>query len=1001
MQMKKALLFVCILLLLAVSGWTQREITGQVFDNDAKTPISGVSVTAKNTTTGTTTDGNGNFRLIVPSNITALIFSYTGYTDNEVSIVEGKSSYAINLSKNVRSLDEVVVVAYGQQQKRKVTGAVGRVTSEELENVPMVSVDQMLQGKVAGLQSVAISGQPGSVQQIRIRGIGSISASSAPLYVVDGTPINSGDASNLTNSSNLLASLNPNDIESISVLKDASAASIYGSRAANGVIVITTKKGRPGKTVIKADAEIGSNDIAYFPDAGKPLNRDQVNELFREGLANLGLPNSFIDQYMDQNFYYNTNNNYDWLDLVTRNGKQRQVNLSASGGDPRTQFFISGGFFQQQSPVIGSDLKRYSATLNLKHQISQRFTAGVNLNLSSFHQRGETESSGFRNPILAALALLPTQPAYNEDGTVNYDPADFSPIYNPLAIHQYDKQENQTSKLLGNANLEYKLLNNLRLSTRFGIDYNNIEEYLFWNPLFGDAVSTQGYTANSYQRLYNWVWTNLADYNFRAFDNKMDGNVTVGYEAQESKSYNQFADATTLPKNGGIVYPVPAVPTTATITASDYSFTSLLSKAQVNYLGKYSLSASLREDGSSRFGSNNRYGTFWSVGAAWNIDGEDFMEGIDFLSALKLRASYGVNGNAGIGNYDWRSNFLYSTTYNGAPGSFQNGIGNSNLTWEQNKPFDIGLEVGLLKNRVYVETDYYVRKTDNLLLAEPLSGTSGFTSFSNNVGAMENKGFELTIDATPIKSKDFTWTVSLNSAWNKNKVTKLRDGVDEIVGDPTSLKVGEDVQSYYLRLWAGADPNNGDPLWYKDESKRETTNDFSQATRVYKNSASPKGFGGFSSSLTWRFLTLDAQLNYQYGNYLFNQWDFIFLGDGAFFGLNHDRKQLERWQKPGDVTDVPKFIAGNASSSNQTSTRYLYKGDFIRLRNVTLGFDLPSQWAKKAQLTTARLYFRGTNLWTKTFDDNLTMDPEQPISGISDLQFFIPKSYTVGLSIQL
>ncbi|HYH15455.1 MAG TPA: SusC/RagA family TonB-linked outer membrane protein, partial [Flavisolibacter sp.] len=568
--MKKALLLVCLLLFGAVSGWAQREISGQVVDNETKTPIAGVSVTAKNTNVGTTTDGNGNFRLVIPANSTGLIFSFTGYGSTEVSLVEGQSSYDVNLTRNVRSLDEVVVVAYGQQQRRRVTGSVSRVSGEELENIPLASVDQILQGKVAGLQSVTTSGQPGAAQQIRIRGIGSISASSAPLFVIDGIPVNTGDASNLTNSSNLLASINPNDIESVSVLKDASAASIYGSRAANGVILITTKKGRPGKTVIRADAEFGTNDIAYLPSKGKPLNRDEVNELYREGLLNAGADPSDLDFIMEEFYGYNTNANHDWLDLVTRKGRQQQVNLSASGGDVKTQFYASGGFFEQQSPVIGSDLKRYSANLNLRHQLNQRISGGVSLNLSSFDQRGEYESSGFRNPAFAGLALLPTQAAYNEDGSVNYDPSVFNSIFNPLAIQQYDKLQNQTSKLIGSANLEYKIINNLKLSTRFGIDYNNIEEYLYWNPIFGDAESTQGFTANSYERLYNWVWTNLADYNFKALENSLDGSVTLGYEAQQSKLYTQYAEANVLPRNTRIVYPIPAVATSANITGSDY-----------------------------------------------------------------------------------------------------------------------------------------------------------------------------------------------------------------------------------------------------------------------------------------------------------------------------------------------------------------------------------------------------------------------------------------------
>ena len=510
-----------------------------------------------------------------------------------------------------------------------------------------------------------------------------------------------------------------------------------------------------------------------------------------------------------------------------------------------------------------------------------------------------------------------------------------------------------------------------------------------------------GYSANSYNRLYNWVWTNLADYDFHLLDDKLDGTVTVGYEAQESRTYTQSGDGNVVPKNQGIVYPVPAVPTTASVTGSDYAFTSLLSRAQLNYLGKYSLSGSLRRDGSSRFGANNRYGTFWSVGAAWNIDEEGFMEDQKIFSALKLRTSYGVNGNAGIGNYVWRSTFLFSTTYNGAPGSFQTSVGNNNLTWEQNKPFDIGIEMGVLKNRIMLEADYYIRKTENLLLNEPLSSTSGFLGYSNNVGAMENKGVELTLNANPVKTKNFNWTVSINAAWNKNKVTRLREGAEEIIGNPFTLKVGEDVQSYYIREWAGADPANGDPLWYKDATKNETTNTYDEAGRTIVGSASPKGFGGFSTSLTYKFITLDAQINYQYGNKIYSQWDFLFISDGAFLGLNHTKKALQRWQQAGDITDVPKFEYANATSSNNVSTRYLYKGDFMRLRNLSLSFELPSRLAQKAKIAGAKLYVRGTNLWTKAFDKNITLDPEQPIGGLSDLQFFNPRSYTIGLSVQL
>lgn len=995
-----------ILLLLALGvfsteTWAQnRTITGRVTDEKGD-GLSGASVVVRGTNTGVATSPDGSFTITVPAGATVLQVSYSGLGEKEISLTNA-SSYTIQLSAAANTLNEVVVaVAYGEQERRRLTGSVGKISARQVENVPMASVDQILQGKVAGLQSLPVSGQPGAAQQIRIRGIGSISASSAPLFVIDGIPVNSGDASNLTNSSNLLATLNPNDIESISVLKDASAASIYGSRAANGVILINTKKGRPGKTRIRVDAEFGRNDIAYQPDRGKPLNRQEAFDLYTEGLLNLGLPQPTVDFYMNEVLGYKNDANTDWMDLVTRKGLQQQVNISASGGDPNTQFYLSGGYFKQQSPVIGSELTRYSVTTNLKHQLSNAVGVGVNLNLSSFHQMGETESANFRNPMLAGIGLLPTLPAFNPDGSVNYDPTVFNQIYNPLAVRQYDKQENQTSKLLGSAFLEIKPFQALKLTSRFGVDYNNIEEYAYYNPLFGDFVAEKGLSANTYNRLYNWVWSNFGDYTFRTLEDKLDGTITVGYEAQQSKTSLHTGVGNVLPANGSIVYPVPAVPTTASLSGSDYAFTSLFSRVQFNLLNRYSLSGSLRRDASSRFGANNRNGTFWSVGAAWNIDQEEFFSNMQTFSTLKLRASYGVNGNAGIGNYDWRGVFTFSTTYNGEPGSFQNSIGNNNLTWEQNKPFDVGLEIGVLDNHISLEADYYIRKTENLLLNEPLSATGGFTTYSNNVGAMENKGFELILNATPVSTRNFSWNIILNTAFNKNRVTRLREGVDEIIGNPFTLKVGEDVQSYYLRLWAGADPENGDPLWYKDGTKKETTNDFSQATRELIGSASPRSFGGLTTSLRYKSLSLDAQVNYQYGNHVFNQWDFVFVSDGVFFGLNQNRTELLRWRKPGDVTSVPRFEVGNATASNEFSTRYLYKGDFIRLRNLTLAFELPAKYAQKARLTGARLYVRGTNLWTKTFDDNLTMDPEQPVTGLSDLQFFNPKSYTVGLSIQL
>ena len=1016
--MKKFIFLVTSMFSLLLLAAQTRTITGKVTDEKGS-PLANASVIVKGTNLGTSTSADGSFSLSVPANATSLVASYVGLGDKEISLT-GDNSYTINLSAAGGAMNEVVVVAYGTQQRRKITGAISKVSGAQVENIPMSSVDQMLQGKVAGLQSVSPTGQPGSIQQIRIRGIGSISSSSAPLWIIDGVPVNSGDFSGATNSSNLLAGLNPNDIESISVLKDAASASIYGSRAANGVIIITTKKGRAGKTKIRVDGEFGSNDIAYFPDLAKPLTKDEFKQLTTEGIFHVGGTQGDVDAVLDA-FGYNTTANYNWLDLVKRKGQQQQINVSASGGDAKTQFFLSGGYFKQISEIIGSDFKRYSANANIRHQASQRLSFGANLNLSTFHQEGESESANFRNPVIAALALLPTQEAYNPDGTPNYDPAIFSQIYNPIAIRQYDRLSNQTSKLLGSAFAEFNILDNFKLTSRYGVDYSTIEEYNYYNPFFGDYSSndpaTTGLFYTRYNRLFNWVWTNLADYNFRTWQDKLSGHVTAGYEAQKSTQLTQDGSGNGLPLTTSIIYPSPVTALTPTYDGSDYAFTSLLSKADVSFLNRYTLSGSIRRDGSSRFGTDNRYGTFWSVGAAWNIDQENFMQNIDLISLLKLRTSYGVNGNAEIGNYAWRTIYSFKGTYNGLPASFpqtlapgiitdvvynDNGtVGNSDLTWEQNEPLDIGLELGVLKNRITVEADYYSRKTDHLLLAEPLSLSSGFPSFSNNIGAMVNRGFELTVDATAIKTKDITWIISLNGSWNHNEVTHLREGQNEIINLPYIIRVGEDVQSIYTRLWAGADPQTGDPQWYKDDTKKEKTNDFSQATRSIIGSASPKGFGGLNTTFTYKFVSLDLQFNYQYGNYIYDQWGFLYTGDGGFASLNHNRKELQRWQNPGDITDVPRYDFSNATNSNAPSTRYFYKGDYIRLRNLALRFEMPSSVLKKLTLTRLSFYVRGTNLWTKTFDKNITMDPEQSINGTNDLQFFIPKSFTAGVNIEL
>lgn len=980
-----------------LSVWAQnRTITGKVTD-ETRRPIANATVMIKETGTGATTDLDGNFSLQVDSRAKTLVFSYIGWVTQEIAI-GSRTSIEVSLKQEGRSMDEVVVVAYGTQVKKKVTGSISRVNGKDLENKPFTSVDQMLQGKVPGLLSTSPTGQPGGIQQIRIRGIGSVTAGAAPLYVIDGIPVNSGDFSRLNNTSNALAGLNPNDIESVSVLKDAASASIYGSRAANGVILINTKQGRPGKSKIRIDSEFGFGNTAYVNELARPLNRDEYFTLTREGLVNAGVSQTTMDATLNTLGFNNTANE-DWVGHVTRQGTTQNVNASISGGDAKTTFYTSAGFFDQKAVIISSDFKRYSGAFNIKHKATDRFTIGINSSGSYIHQNSPSQSSNFRNPVADAYWLRPSQNAYNADGTLNYSTTTFNQLYNPLAIAQYDRILLNNVKVLANVNGEYQFYKDLKFTTKFGVDFINIEEERYDNPFFGDSRTVGGRMYNYDTRVANWVWSNLLNYRHDFLNGKdLSLDLTVGYEAQKSKQYQITTRGEGVPATTSIPLPVPSSPSVANGARTDYSFVSALSMMQWSYKNRYILSGSVRRDGSSRFGANNKYGTFWSVGGAWNVDQENFIKNIEFINALKLRASYGVNGNADIGNYTWKGTYIFNANYNQQPGSAPNQVENPDLTWELNKPFNVGIDAVIWNGRVTLNADYYIRKTENLILNDPLSRTSGFNSVSANVGSMENKGWEFQVNVIPVRTKDFTWDFTFNIALNKNKVTSLRNNAD-ILALPYVRRVGEDFQAIYTRLWAGVDPATGNPLWYTDDTKTQTTSTVTTVQRGIIGSASPKGFGSFSTAFNYKAFTLDAQFNYQYGNLVYDNWGFISWSDGFNPQLNKIKKQLGRWQKPGDITDIPKYVYGGANVSNAESSRWYYKGDFIRLRDLTLSYTLPKAAASTIKMDNVRFYVRGTNLWTKAFDKDITFDPEQPINGTNDLQILIQRTVSVGLTL--
>jgi TonB-linked SusC/RagA family outer membrane protein len=993
----------------AVTG-TPIIISGTVTDENG-IAMPGVSVAEKGIGFVTVTDSDGKYKVQVKEveikKGYVLVFSFIGFSTQEIQVLNN-STIDVVLKEDLKSLNEVVVVAYGSQEKKTITGSQVSVVSTQLQNIPMTSVDQMLQGKVAGLQSVAFTGQPGANQQIRIRGIGSISASADPLYVIDGIPVNSGDLSSLTTTSNTLAGINPNDIENVTVLKDAASASIYGSRAANGVILITTKKGKEGKTKILSNIQYGFS-TPIIPKQGKPLNKAQYDSLTSEGLINGGYATDKAGALaiLDSNLGASNGYDIDWLKQVSRTGRTQQYDASVQGGDNKTTFFISGSYLKQEATVIASQFSRLSTSLNLTHKINEKLSLGAKINISGTNQMTPSNSGSYSNPVQAAYDLRPDQNPFNQDGTYNISLETFPDVYNPVAQARYNKNKLFMLRGLSNAFLDYSPIKNLTLTSRISIDYTGLNEYQYANPLFGDGLSTSGSGTAFDSRYFNWDWTNMATYrlNLNA-ENDFYADFKIGYEAQKSSTYTVNASSVGFPSNTSLIYSVVASkPVTAQAGGSDWSVASEFSNAVINYKNRYSLTGSFRRDGSSRFGNNNRYGNFWSAGIAWNVDEEEFFKNFSqYVSTFKIRTSYGVNGNNAPRNYQWRPTYSYGNNYNSLPGSYPSNVGNNNLTWEVNKPYDAGIDAGFLNERIRLTADYYIRKTNKLLLDVPLSRTGGYSSYIDNVGAMENKGWEFTIGVTPVKSQ-FVWDVNFNIAFNKNKITALNSTQNQYIDGYFIRKVGENFQTFYMPEYAGVDSQTGDALWFKNSVNSDGTIDhsktsnYNEAEFTQHGSASPKYFGGLSNTFSYKGITLDAQFTYSFGSYIYDPYALYFESDGAYANNNQFKIELERWQKPGDITNVPKYVYNNSSNSNALSTRYLHKGDYIRLRNISLSYEIPKNIISKLKLDRVNVYLRGTNFWTKTFDKHLFYDPEQGIDGTANLNVFMSKTISFGLIV--
>ena len=994
--MKKLTIFLAFLLFVGFQAMAQMQITGTVTGAEDGLSIPGVSVVVKdNPTIGTTTDIDGKYSLTVPSSAEAIVFSFVGMKEIEAPI-NGRTVIDVQMESDVLEMDEVIVVAYGTAKKASFTGSASTITAEKLKTVPLPTFDRALQGNIAGLQLTNASGQPGASTQIRIRGIGSINANNEPLYVIDGIPVVAGDVTKnsdginlgLATTTNTLSGINPNDIASITVLKDAAASSLYGSRAANGVILITTKQGKEGKTQISVNSQYGITWKAF--DNYRPLTGDEFNELYREGLINSG--ESEIDATAKANVNYPRGVNTNWNDEVLRSGITQNIEVSASGGSKKTKFFVSGSYYDQEGAVIASDMNRASGRLNLNHTANEKLNFGVNVSLSVVDQNTPSGSSAFANPVFAADLIPGSIPVYNEDGEYNYD---FSALngFNPVGLATMDIKNLNQIRSINSGFLQWNIIPDLSFKTTFGYDYLDIDEFEWGNPHEGDRANENGLGQKSIFKNIRVTTSNILIYDKQILDDH-NFNFLVGFEAEENSLAQTYTSGQNYPNDKVFTLANAAEPTSAYSSLIESAMVSYLGQLKYNYAGKYYFSASFRRDGSSKFGADVRFANFWSVGGTWRISEESFMSSLDMINNLKLRASYGTNGNSGIPDYLALGLYGYGRDYNGNPGSTPEQIANPDLTWEQNELLDIALEF-----RIYDflsgSVDYYQRTTSDLLLEVPLSLTTGYRISWQNIGEMVNKGWEIELTSENLKGGDFEWFTDFNIAFNTNEITKLKN--DEDIMEGTKIRrVGEDYQTFYRKEWAGVNPANGDPLWYT--ANGGVTSNYNDAELRLAGSASPDFFGGLTNTLSYKGIEFSFMFSYQYGNMIYDQWAFVLESDGNFPTYNHSSVQLDRWQKPGDVTDVPRRVDGNSSNSSSGSTRYLHDGSYLRLKNITLGYNLPQNIVSKINLSNARIYAQASNLWTLTNYEG--HDPEAQVSGIMDYDLPNVTTLTFGLELK-
>ena len=989
-------------------GSRKKRVTGVVKDVMGE-PLIGANVVEKGrSTNGVITDFNGKFTLEVDESA-SLVVSYIGYLAQDIP-TKGKGDFHIILKEDTNTLDEVVVTGYGDFKKATYTGSASVLTTEKLEALPVVSVGQMIESNIPGISVVAgTSSQPGAKTTLRVRGVASMNASTEPLYVLDGVPIPSYDLSNFTSMSEaggmgFIETLNPADIESITVLKDAASASLYGAKGANGVVLITTKKGKEGKLRVNMAAKYGITDFAY---TYRPLmGGEERRKLIHEGLVNFqldkGVSEQEAQQYADANidqYAKRLPQGYsDWESALFKTGYQQDYNLSASAGNQNSSFIGSLGYTKQTGVSLNSEMERFTGRVDASNKY-KKVEFGMNASFSWTKNVHLPEGKFYGSAIYASkVNLTPSTPIYNEDGTYASGYRENNG-YNPILEAEVNDYYARTVRAMGTAKIAYNVWDNLKVSSVFTVDYSLTKDFFFQSPDGRDGATYQG--RGRMQMTDRIRYTSQNNLTYSKTFGKHSVSAVTAFEVMKYDYEDLYAAKKTYGQDINTSLGNAADPIDADQKLQEDALMSYVASVNYSYGDKYYASFSFRRDGSSRLSPDTRWGNFWSLSASWRLSQEKFMQSLkSVLSDLKLRASYGVNGNLPSSYYGYQSTYTTGAFYSGKPSPWESTLGNEELTWEKNYALNLGLDIGLF-SRVNVSLDWYTRTTKDLLMSKQLNSISGFSSLLTNVGQMRNTGVELEVRSNNIKTKDFSWTTAFNLSHNKNKILKLAD-LPWFVDGRYVRKEGYPFNTIYLREYAGVDPETGSALYYdnqQDENGNYTKNkvtDPGQASPIPLKDITPTISGGFMNTFNYKFIDLSFNLSYSFGGYSYDNASYILQDDGYSVISNKSTEQRRRWQKPGDITDVPRFVYGNKKGGNYNSSRAIHSTDHIRLKSLILGLNAPKAWLQKLGIGNARIYFSGTNLLTWAAYDQY--DPE--MSGV--VGFYTPplKTYAFGLELK-